>query len=197
MKMIMKWTGILLLDLLLALLVLVIWLEINGSYFSIILQRPVNTEWFGILPENHNPAPTLVTRIRGPFPLPAGLADYGIISVAEGDVVLRGRLHAAAYQSLAFYPNTHFRLGSAPPSVLDFENIDADAEGNYVIHISAHKESYMQNWLDLQGDNGGLIALRSYRPKLGEELSYPSVEVAGELLQKEQSRVFYAVKTGR
>ena len=84
-----------------------------------------------------------------------------------------------------------------PPSVLDFENIDADAEGNYVIHISAHKESYMQNWLDLQGDNGGLIALRSYRPKLGEELSYPSVEVAGELLQKEQSRVFYAVKTGR
>ena len=49
MKMIMKWTGILLLDLLLALLVIIIWREVNGSYFSIILQSPVNTEWFGIL----------------------------------------------------------------------------------------------------------------------------------------------------
>ena len=192
----MKWTGILLLDLLLALLIIAVWLEVKGSYFSIILQRPVNTEWFGILPKNYNPAPTLVTRIRGPFPLPAGLADYGVISVAKGEVVLRGRKHTAAYQSLAFYPNTHFRLGSAPPSVLDFENINTDGEGNYVIHISVKKDAHMQNWLDLQGDKGGLLALRSYRPKPGEMLSYPAVEVGGELLQKEQSRVFYPAKIG-
>ena len=186
----MKWTGFILIDILIALVLISVWLEVKGNYFSIIMQRPVNTEWFGIVPEHPNPPPVLVTRIRGPFPLPAGLADYAIISVAEGNIILRGQKVSSAYQSLSFYPNTYLRLGSASPSILDFENIITDEDGNYEIHLSAEKQDYMENWFHLNGQKGGMIALRSYRPPYGEKLIYPSVELNGKIIQEEQVLIF-------
>jgi len=190
----MKWTGFIIIDILIALVLISVWLEVKGNYFSIIMQRPVNTEWFGIVPEHPNPPPVLVTRIRGPFPLPAGLADYAIISITEGDVILRGEKMSSAYQSLAFYPNTYLRLGSASPSILDFENIITDEDGIYEIHLSAEKQDYMENWLHLNGQKGGMIALRSYRPPYGEKLIYPSIELNGKIIQEEQVRIFYNPK---
>ena len=118
-----KWISFIIVDLLIAICLIATYLEIKGGYFNILLQRPVDTGWFGIVPEHPNPAPMWITRIRGPFPLPSGLADYGIISVSDGEVVLKGQPNTAAYQSLSFYPNTYLRLGSASPSIIDFENL--------------------------------------------------------------------------
>ena len=182
-KTLLKWTGIVFLDILIALMLLGTYLELKGNYTSILLQKPVDTKWFGIVPEHPISAPMWVTRIRGPFPLPHGLADYGIISVSDGNVILKGEPNHAAYQSLSFYPNSYPRLGSAAPSVLDFENLELDDDGTYVIHISNQKQAGMKNWLDSQSAPGGMIALRSYRPFPGSTIEYPSVQVAGKLIQ--------------
>lgn len=187
---ILKWTGFIILDFAIALVIIAVYLEIKGNYCSILLQRPVNTEWFGIVPEHSNPAPMWVTRIRGPYPLPAGLADYGIISIASGDVVLRGHPNPAAYQSLSYYPNTYPRLGSAAPSVLDYEDLFLEEDGTYIIHISNQKQSKMKNWLDSQSAPGGMIAFRSYRPEAGAIIEYPSVELEGKVIQDKKSIVF-------
>ena len=112
------------------------------------------------------------------------------ISVAEGNIILRGQKVSSAYQSLSFYPNTYLRLGSASPSILDFENIITDEDGNYEIHLSAEKQDYKENWFHLNGQKGGMIALRSYRPPYGEKLIYPSVELNGKIIQEEQIRIF-------
>lgn len=191
----LKWTGFLLLDFIIALLLLGSYLELKGNYTSILLQKPVNTEWFGIVPEHPIPAPMWVTRIRGPFPLPNGLADYGIISVSDGDVILRGELNQAAYQSLSFYPNSYPRLGSAAPSVMDFEDLELEEDGSYVIHINDLKQAGMKNWLDSQSAPGGMIALRSYRPNPGSAIEYPAVQVAGKLIQEKTTIVLGETKS--
>ena len=48
----------------------------------------------------------------------------------------------------------------------------------------------MQNWFHLNGQKGGMIALRSYRPPYGEKLIYPSVELNRKIIQEEQVRIF-------
>jgi hypothetical protein len=179
--------GFVLLDFILALVFIALYLEFKGGYFRILLQRPVNTKWFGILPDHPNPAPMWVTRIRGPFPLPSALADYGLISVKQGGIILQGRPNRAAYQSLSFYPNTRPRLGSAAPSVMEFEDLILEEDGSYIIHINDKKHPSMRNWLDSQSTRGGLLALRSYGPEPGSTIEYPSVELEGKLVQDKVS----------
>jgi hypothetical protein len=187
---ILEWLGFLVLDFILALIVIALYLELKGKYFRILLQRPVNTQWFGILPDHFNPAPMWVTRIRGPFPLPSALADYGLISLKAGDIILRGRPHRAAYQSLSFYPNTRPRLGSAAPSVMEFEDLMLEEDGSYIIHICKQKDQDIKNWLDSKSNRGGMLVLRSYRPEPGTKIEYPSVELEGKLVQDKRSFVF-------
>ena len=185
-----KWGLFILVGLTVAFIVLASYLEIKGNYFSIILQRPVNSNWFGIVPGHPNPAPNLLVRIRGPFPLPVGLADYGVTSVVAGNVVLRGQPNQSAYQSMAFYPNTHFRMGSAAPSTLDFKDLQLEEDGRYKISISQERGEGMKNWLDAQGEKGGMIALRTYRPASGTLIEYPAVELDGKIIQEKYERIF-------
>lgn len=188
--MLVKWGLFILLDLAAAFIILASYLEIKGNYFSIILQKPVNSNWFGIVPDHPNPAPNLLVRIRGPFPLPGGLADYGVISVTGGVVLLRGQPNQSAYQSMAFYPNTQFRMGSAAPSTLDFKDLQLEEDGSYKISISQERGAEVKNWLDSQGEKGGMIALRTYRPASGTLIEYPTVELDGKVIQEKYERFF-------
>ena len=187
---ILEWVSFVLLDFVLVLVFIAFYLELKGGYFRTLLQRPVNTKWFGILPDHPNPAPMWITRVRGPFPLPSALADYGLISLKAGEIILRGRPNRAVYQSLSFYPNTRPRLGSAAPSVMEFEELILEEDGSYVLHISKRKDQKAKNWLDSRISRGGMIVLRSYRPEPGTVIEYPSVELDGKLVQGNNSFVF-------
>jgi hypothetical protein len=177
----LKWTGYLFLDLVIAILILCAYF---GGYRGLLFvdRGSEHPRWLNVTPDCPDTIPELFQTQYSPWPLPR---DQNLSAIAGIDlqpgrpVVLKGKPNPTRYWNIVFYPAGVEHTSSLP--CIDCSRVELEPDGTYVITLSATPAG--KNWIDTGGASGGFIFMRNYVPAPGQTVTLPAIYYGDRLMQ--------------
>ena len=182
MKRLLKVTGFLVVDFLIALLLLQAYF---GWYRGLLFvdKGSEHPAWLNVTPGCPDTIPDLFLTHYSPWVLPKEQNFSSIVGVSihpGRPVVLKGTPNQARYWSFVFYPANAAKHTNSLPS-LDSSRIELNPDGSYVITLSPTKVD--KNWIDTGDASGGLLFMRNYVPARDSAITLPAIYYGDKLMR--------------
>lgn len=173
-----KWVGLLLVDLVLA--VAILFASLMWPRQLVLLDRGTSRpDWLNVTPDCSDSVPLLSEMRYSPWPLPRdqNYAAVTWVSLVE-PVTLKGKPNQVRYWSFTFYPlNGAAHSGTLP--MIDSERVTRARDGSYVITFGGGDSPDLSargtNWVNTGDAIGGLVFMRNYVPVMGSTIRLPEV----------------------